>query len=150
MKRINLLFLFGLLSILTFNFSACSDDDENASSSGDIVGTWILISTEGWIKENGKIIDEWNIPEDESLYYTFHSDGTLEFIDPTDDYEVVETGTWRCEKDKIHLCANGENLVVTLMSVNKTEMVVGIHEKEVEDGITYEYYEAERYQKISD
>lgn len=150
MRKVNFLFLLGLLFIMTLSLGACSDD-ENAGSSESIVGTWVLISNEGWIKEDGKIIEEWNSieDEDESLYHVFHSDGTLEFIDP-DDHRVVETGTWKYNKGKLYLHANGEDIAVTVISVSETELVVGIHEKEVEDGTTYEYYEAEHYRRISD
>lgn len=42
MKKINFLCLFGLLSIMVFCFSACSDDDDESVSIGNssIVGIW--------------------------------------------------------------------------------------------------------------
>lgn len=150
MKKVNMLWLLGLLSVMVFCLSACSDDDDQVGSSENIVGTWVLVSNEGWVKENGKIVEEWNTKVDDLLYYVFHSDGTLEYIDPSDDYEVVETGSWKYDNGKLYLQANGEAVVVTVMSVSGTELVVGIHEKEVEDGVSYEYYEAEHYRKISD
>lgn len=42
MKKINFLFLFGLLSVMMFGFSACSDDDDKdvAIGNSSIVGVW--------------------------------------------------------------------------------------------------------------
>lgn len=141
-----------LLSVFAISLSSCSDNQDNAGSSKYIVGTWICVSNEGWVKENGKIIEQWNEKEDEddSLYLVFHSDGTLEYIDPSDDYEVVETGTWKYKNGKIFGSSNGDDYVVDVISVNETYLVVGNHETFVEDGITYEYYEAEHYRKIAD
>lgn len=40
MKKTYFLFLLGLMSIMTFGFSACSDDDEKApESSSALIGT---------------------------------------------------------------------------------------------------------------
>ena len=45
MKKTYFLFLLGLMSIMTFGFSACSDDDEKApESSSALIGTWERIS----------------------------------------------------------------------------------------------------------
>ena len=40
MKKINFLFLFGLLSVMMFGFSACSDDKDVAIGNSSIVGVW--------------------------------------------------------------------------------------------------------------
>lgn len=152
MKKVNYLFLCGLLSIVAFSFSACSDDDNNVDSPKSIVGTWIMSSNEGWVKENGKTIEEWNdkVDEDESLHYIYHRDGTLEYKDPSDGYQVVEPGTWRYEDGKIYLTENGDDYITDLISVSETELVLGIHGTKVEDGITYEYYAAKHFRKIAD
>ena len=43
---------------------------------------------------------------------------------------------------------DGEYSVWPIISLTSTELVVGIHEKEQEDGITYEYYESAIYRKV--
>lgn len=42
MKKLNFLFLFGLLSVMILSISACSDDDDKEVATGNssIVGTW--------------------------------------------------------------------------------------------------------------
>lgn len=138
-----------LLSVMALGFSGCSDDDEGVGSSGDLVGTWVWVSSHGWIKEDGKIIEEWEDNEgDEWMYHIFYEDGTLEYVDVSDDWEVCETGTWEYKGGKIYLVANGEDIIVPVLSLSSTEMIVGIHETEKEDGVTYEYYEAEVWKKI--
>ena len=44
MKKVNFLFLFGLLFVMMFGFSACSDDDDKDVATGDssIVGVWAV------------------------------------------------------------------------------------------------------------
>ena len=45
MKKTYFLFLLGLMSIMAFGFSACSDDDEKEpESSSALIGTWERIS----------------------------------------------------------------------------------------------------------
>ncbi len=44
MKKVNFLFLFGLLFVMMFGFSACSDDDDKdvAMGNSSIVGVWAV------------------------------------------------------------------------------------------------------------
>lgn len=44
MKKINYLWLFGLLAVTILGFTACSDDDEGPGSSAELVGTWKLVN----------------------------------------------------------------------------------------------------------
>lgn len=146
LKRLSV--LLGLFIVLAFGFSACSDDDEVGSSS-DIVGTWIWVSSHGWAKEDGKIIEEWEDNEgDEWMYNTFYEDGSLEIIDIGDDWQVCETGTWEYKNGKLHTIIDGESSIAPIVSLTSTEMVIAYHEKETEDGVTYEYYEEYLYRKI--
>lgn len=143
-----LIALLGLCITLSVGISACSDDDEIGSSS-DIIGTWVWVSSNGWIKEDGEIIEEWEDNEgDEWMYNTFYEDGTIEIIDISDDWEVCDSGTWEYKNGNLHIIIDGESSILPILSLTSTEMVVGYHEKEKEDGVTYEYYEAAVYKKV--
>lgn len=145
----NFIAFWSLLAVMAFGFCGCSDDDEGVGSASDIVGSWIWVSTNGWIKEDGKIIEEWEDNEgDEWLYHIFYEDGRAEIVDISDDWQVCEEGTWKIKNGEIHLTLDGEYSVWPIISLTSTEMVVGIHEKEKEDGVTYEYYESATYKKV--
>lgn len=70
-------FSLALLTVLTTaTFTSCSDDDDNGpGSKKDLVGRWESVHEKGWYKENGKITEEWDEP-DNSLRWDFYSDGT--------------------------------------------------------------------------
>ena len=137
-----------LLSVMALGFSGCSDDDEGVGSSGNLVGTWVCVSENSWIKEDGEIIEEWEDEGDEWLYTVFYENGIVELIDVSDDWEVCEEGTWDLKDGALHLTLDGEYSVWPIISLTSTELVVGFHEKETEDGITYEYYESATYRKV--
>lgn len=137
-----------LLSVMALGFGGCSDDDEGLL--GDIVGTWVCVSENGWIKEDGEIIDEWEYEYDYDygIYCIFYEDGRFENVDPSDDWEVCEEGTWKIKNGVLYLALDGESSVFPIVSLTSTELVLGIHEKEKEDGVTYEYYESCTYRKV--
>lgn len=137
-----------LLSVMALGFSGCSDDDDSVGASSDIVGTWVCVSGEGWIKEDGEIIEEWEDEGDEWMYTVFYEDGSVEIVDVSDNWEVCEEGTWKLKNGSLYLTLDGENSVYPIVSLTSTEMIVGIHEKEKEDGVTYEYYESAIYRKV--
>lgn len=64
MKKTYLLFLLGLMSIMPFGFSACSDDDEKVpESSSALIGTWERISCTYQYKENGISYEDYELTE---------------------------------------------------------------------------------------
>lgn len=66
MKKKKYVWLLGVfLFIITVGFTACSDDD-GPGSSADLVGTWQGVSSTGWYKENGKIVEQWEDEEEDS------------------------------------------------------------------------------------
>lgn len=140
---------WSLLSIMAFGFAGCSDDDESADFSSDIVGSWILVSSNGWIKEDGKIIEEYEDNEGDAwLYNIFYEDGRAEIVDISDNDQVCEEGTWSLKNGELHLTLDGEYSVYTLESLTSNKMVVSIHKKENEDGVTYELYQSATYKKV--
>ena len=56
MRTFRLIGMTLLMIMLTVNFTACSDDEEDTSSySTDIVGVWTIVCDEGWeIDDNGE------------------------------------------------------------------------------------------------
>lgn len=141
---------WSLIAVMAFGFCGCSDDDENIGFSGDIIGTWVCVSDEGWIKEDGEIVDKWKHQYEygDEMYNIFYENGKIEIVDPSDNWQVCEEGTWKIKNGELHLTIDGEYSVLPIISLTSTEMVLGIHEKEKEDGVTYEYYESATYKKV--
>ena len=78
MKKLNYLWMLGLLMFAAVNFSACSssdDEEEVLGSSSDLVGLWESVSMEGWTKLNGEIYDGVEM-ENEKVRIKFNADGT--------------------------------------------------------------------------
>ena len=84
MRTFRLIGMTLLMIMLTVNFTACSDDEEDTSSySTDIVGVWTIVCDEGWeIDDNGEK-DSWK-EEDADLFLKFYEDGTGTHADDQD------------------------------------------------------------------
>ncbi|MDE5998348.1 MAG: hypothetical protein K2G77_09095, partial [Muribaculaceae bacterium] len=64
----NLFMLFMLFAILPL--AGCSKDEDGLSlSPAFIIGKWQGVSSSGWEKEDGKVVDKWN--DNESFDYDF-------------------------------------------------------------------------------
>lgn len=151
MKKTNFLYLLGL--IITLSLSACSDDDENIGSPNDLIGTWQSGTGSGWIKENGKIIEEWTDEAIDELRVTFYEDGTFASYEYYNGkWEGELEGTWTYKNGKIYTYDFEGNLddCMTVKSISSSSFVVEVYEKGTEGSITYEYYECGTYHKISD
>lgn len=152
MKKLNYLWLFGLLSVMALGFVACSDDDdEGPGSSTDLVGTWKLVSGYYVEKENGKIISEEEDDGSDDERFVFTADGDFESYVSG---RLSDDGTWAYKGDKISVTFNEEGDVYTeflkVLELTKTTLTVEYAEKEKEDGATYEYYSKETYRKVTD
>ena len=85
MKKIKFLAMLLMAMTLSFGFTSCSDDDDDAAS--DIIGTW---------KHSG---DDWEET------YTFNENGTF-LLTEYDEYwgdKYYETGTYKYDKKSLVL-----------------------------------------------
>ena len=99
MRTFRLIGMTLLMIMLTVNFTACSDDEEDTSSySTDIVGVWTIVCDEGWeIDDNGEK-DSWK-EEDADLFLKFYEDGTGTHADDQD----FNPFTWSITDNKLTL-----------------------------------------------
>lgn len=157
MKKLKLLFLFGLLSVMAFSFSACSDDDDEVGSSADLVGVWELVSYEYWEKENGEITYE-DAGNENDERIEFKADGTYreaEYYNDEWNWDGEDVGaTWNYKNGVITMryTEDGETYSSsgTVKELTATKLVVEAYEKETEEGVVYEYWTHSEYRKISD
>lgn len=88
MKTLRLIGMAIVAIIMSVNFAACGDDDEeedNRSLSEKLIGHWVLTYEEGFIKEANYPDYEWSYaPKEEYEYFghfTFRADGTYSQYD---------------------------------------------------------------------
>lgn len=119
--------------------SACSDNDDEKTTSQDIVGTWVTTHAKGWDKVNGKIDEEWNyaLDKDETEYYEFFSNGKYTCSDQWEEWE----GTWKFSNGKLTLRDEDGETGPFNCSISGNKMTWSQSGKETEDGETYEWYE---------
>lgn len=151
MKKINYLWLFGLLSVMVLAGVACSGDDEGPGSSTDVVGTWQLVSGYYIEKENGKITSEEENDGSNNERYVFTAEGEFEsYING----RLSDEGTWTYKDGKIRVTFNDEDDTYTeslkVLELTSTSLTVEYSEIEKEGGTTYEYYAKETYRKVMD
>jgi hypothetical protein len=76
MKTLKFLGMTLLMVMLAINFTACSDDNEEAvSNPNDIIGKWELTWTKGWELNDDGHKEYWD-EADSGLYFVFKDDGT--------------------------------------------------------------------------
>lgn len=96
MRKINFLWLMGILMLLPISFVSCSDDDENNGSSSLqlLYGTWEEIKQESY--RDGEIIpDHWS----KWTSWTFKKDGSVIHFSPT----YVDEGSYEFNGNYIKL-----------------------------------------------
>ena len=144
MKKLNYLWMLGLLLFTVVNISACSsDDDEGPGSASELVGLWEQISHKGWEKANGEIEYEWDENENDSRVQ-FNLDGTWEDFEYYEgEWDLCDTGTWEYKGGKLYMTYDDEDYVgiFTVKELTSSRLVMEIYEKEVSEGETFEYYE---------
>ena len=113
MKKTYFLFLLGLMSIMAFGFSACSDDDEKGpESSSALIGTWERISCTYQYKENGEIVDEGKDEGNDLVGFklVFKEDGTCKSAEyHTDKWDWFDEGKWSYSNGIITITDNNES-----------------------------------------
>lgn len=150
MKKVNYLWLFGLLSVMTWGFVGCSDDDEPGSSA-ELVGTWKLVNGYYVEKENGKITHEDNDDGTDDERFVFKTDGIFEsYLNG----RLSDDGSWTYKGGTIYVTFDDEGDVYTeslkVLELTATTLTVEYAEKEKVDGTAYEYYSKETYRRVQD
>ena len=149
MKILRLIGLTIVAIVMSVNFTACSDDDDDFNVS-DLDGLWEGVTSEFEEKENGQVVDK----DTESLddqRIKFNSDGTvISYYKSGSNWIVEDEGTWNVKDGKIYMRADGEEDVAKILELNSQILVVEISESGTEDGVSYSYYEKDTYKKITE
>lgn len=129
-----------LTLVLSVGFSSCSDDDEaSIGSESDLIGTWqctygeITATVDG---ETESYSDEFD------MKIKFNENGTA-ILDN-------KTYSWSYKGNKLTLNYDGDGQeTFTVTTLTNTKLVMEMHLKTKEDGVTYELYEKLTFIKIS-
>lgn len=149
MKTLRLIGMAIVAIVMSVNFAACSDDDDDFNTD-DLVGLWEGVTSEFEEKENGQVVDK----DTESLddqRIRFNSDGTAtSYYKSGSTWVVEDEGTWSVKDGKIYMRADGEEDVVKILELNSQRLVIEISESGIENGVSYSYYEKDTYKKITE
>ena len=135
MKKTYFLFLLGLMSIMIFGFSACSDDDEkDPESSSALIGTWERISCTYHLV---------------GFKLVFKEDGTCKSAEyHTDKWDWFDEGKWSYSNGIITITDNNESESIKVKTLTDSQLVIEVMDKYTENGISYEDYELTEFRKI--
>ena len=156
MKKLNYLWMLGLLVFAAVNFSACSSDDDDApGSSSDLIGLWEEIYSKGWEKENGEIDYEYEYEEGQGIRVEFKSDGTFaQYDEEYGGWELDLTGIWEYKGGKIYVTFYDEyddfeyTQVNVVKELTSSRLVVESTYQETYEGQLYEGYGYSICQKV--
>lgn len=131
-------------------FASCSDDD-GPGSFEDLIGTWELVSSEGWEKEDGEIVGEWNDNSaDERI--EFHEDGVFILYYKSGSWRKDYEGTFQYKGGKLYMYDDEGDLVsdnpIKVVTLTETTLVLEDSYKEREDGVLYEGYDKSTYRSL--
>ena len=153
MKKINLLLLFGVLSIMTFGFSACSDDGDEIGNASELLGLWEPIHAEGYEIFDGER-DAWD--EDVNAASNDADYNRVEFLDGGIYNNYYYYNGWKKDVANGVYKLNGKKLVVrndeeeetyelTIVSLTSTQLILETKESWGDE----EFYEKVTYKKIN-
>ncbi len=152
MRKINFLWLIGLLLLMPLGFTSCSNDDDEVGSASLLVGTWEIVSRTYQWKEDGKVVEEGS-EHDNNSRITINEDGTYKVAEYYNGrWNWDEAGTWSYKNGKIMIRSTYEGFsrTVTVKELTSSQSLLEYIDKYIEDGISYEYYELSEYRKISE
>ena len=131
--------------IMSVNFAACSDDDEEESTptTENIVGQWVLTYEEGYEiePEYPEENREWShAPKDECEYFgnlTFRADGTYTEYDL--DNSELDEGKWALSNKLLTLRPIDATYALDLnvLEISNSKLVLEYMEKEDDGGVEY-------------
>ena len=155
MKKLNYLWMLGLLMFAAVSFSACSSDDDEPGSNSDLVGLWEVIADKGWEKVDGEIDVQWDQEGDEigdKYQFEFKEDGTF-FAYSNDGFdEVSGNATWNYKNGKIFLHSSQYNIEVefaTVKELTSSRLVLENYQTDNEDGEVWESWSLVTFKKIN-
>ena len=146
MRTLRLIGMAVIAVIMSVNFTACSDDEEedNRPLSEKIIGHWVLTYEEGYIKDTDYPEDDeaWShAPKDEYEYFgnfTFREDGTYsEYeLDGTSNPQSIEK--WTIKDNIITLIEDEhEQYELKVLEITSDKLVLEFYYKHENDGETY-------------
>ena len=131
--------------IMSVDFAACSDDDEEESTptTENIVGQWVLTYEEGYEiePEYPEENREWShAPKDECEYFgnlTFRADGTYTEYDL--DNSELDEGKWALSNKLLTLRPIDATYALDLnvLEISNSKLVLEYMEKEDDGGVEY-------------
>ena len=118
-----------LILFLILGLFSCSDDDDKKT--GGLEGTWLVVHSQGYIKEDGVKVDEWSeaSEEDDKIIFTANGKMQFEFVD-----EWIND-TYSYKDGKISL--ENYHLVFSVLRLTDTELVLEV-KVEVDNLVLYE------------
>lgn len=151
MKTLRLIGMAIVAIVMSVNFAACGDDDDDVNTA-DLIGLWEGVSSDSVEKENGQIVDT-DTEDLSDLRMRFNSDGTLVGYEKVNGVWIEEdyVATWTYKDGKLYgTSEDAENVIGNVIEVNSERLVIGISETATEDGIKYEYQETSTYKKVKE
>ncbi|MBD3592301.1 lipocalin family protein [Bacteroides sp. GM023] len=151
MKTLRIIGMAVIAVIMSVNFAACGDDDDDFDTA-DLIGLWEGVSSDSVEKENGQIVDT-DTEDLSDVRMRFNSDGTLVGYEKVNGVWVEEdyVATWTYKDGKLYATSeDAENVIGNVIEVNSERLVIGISETATEDGIKYEYQETSTYKKVTE
>lgn len=150
-KDLKLLSLLVMLCGFTCLFTSCSDDDDDAASASELVGTWQAKSVTGYeIWEGEKETINETYDDEEADCITFNADGTFIswYYDNGKKYDET-AGKWKLSGKQLTMTyywddEEDEVEVVTIESLTDSQLIATYHDKE-ED---YEYYSRTVFKRV--
>jgi len=151
MKTLRIIGMAVVAVIMSVNFAACGDDDDDVNTA-DLVGLWEGVSSDYVEKANGEVV--YTDTDDLSdVRMKFNSDGTLVGYEKVNGVWIEEdyVATWTYKDGKLYATSeDAENVIGNVIEVNSERLVIGIHETETEDGVKYEYQDTSTYKKVKE
>lgn len=151
MKTLRIIGMAVVAVIMSVNFAACGDDDDDFNTA-DLIGLWEGVSSDSVEKENGQIVDT-DTDDLSDVRMRFNSDGTLVGYEKVNGVWIEEdyVSTWIYKDGKLYATSeDAENVIGNVIELNSERLVIGGSYSETEDGIKYEYQETSTYKKVTE
>ena len=155
MKKVNYLWIVGLLMFAVANLCSCSEKEDELNP--ELFGLWKVVSDEGWEKVNGEIEYSWSQTGDEiedKWFVEFGENGRFNmYVEYGDTLMAEEVGevNWKYKNGSIYLSNplfGGEYKWATVKSLTSSFLTLEEHYSETEDGNVYEDWALSVYEKV--